>query len=45
MDILFNSGFCFLKSIDSRKTLYENKFTGLLVEVDENSGDYRVIDG
>ncbi len=40
---LIASGFCFLAQISNRKTLMENKFTGLRVIYNSRNDTYEVV--
>lgn len=41
--MLTKSGFCFLEQLSNRKTLMENKFTGLRVIYNSRNDTYEVV--
>lgn len=43
MEKLLNNGFCFLKEITEDTAIYENKWSGLWVQVNTKTGNYIVM--
>ena len=40
---LVSSGFGFYRAENEQRAIYENRFTGLMIVVDVNTGDYEPI--
>lgn len=44
LENLVSSGFCFLRECGENTAIYENKFTGLLLEFHFDNNTYRIME-